>query len=46
MYCQFDDNQDGVYDRAACIWLALAIMSFTPSYTAAASWHNEVNRAK
>lgn len=41
MYCQFDDNQDGVYDRAACIWLALAIMSFTPSYTAAACWHNE-----
>jgi len=38
MYVQFSDDADGVYDRAACIWFSLAIMSFTPSYTAATSW--------
>ncbi|KAG1681175.1 hypothetical protein FOA52_015618 [Chlamydomonas sp. UWO 241] len=40
IYVQFDATDDGVYDRAACIWLSLAIMSFTPSYTALVSWNS------
>jgi hypothetical protein len=31
-----------VYNRSSCIWFSFAVMCFTPSYTAATSWHVEV----
>lgn len=31
----------GVNDRAACLWFALAILSFTPSFTAAVIWDKD-----
>ena len=31
----------GVTDRAASLWFAMAVLSFTPSYTAAVAWDRE-----
>ncbi|GAX76975.1 hypothetical protein CEUSTIGMA_g4422.t1 [Chlamydomonas eustigma] len=41
MYFRFTDDSNGVYNRASCVWFSLAVMCFTPSYTAATSWHVE-----
>ncbi|MEW5301220.1 MAG: hypothetical protein WDW36_004093 [Sanguina aurantia] len=30
-----------VFDRAACIWFLLTVLSFTPSYTAITNWDSE-----
>ena len=42
MYCKsFTADSDGLYSRISCIWFALAVMSFTPSYTAVTAWQSE-----
>lgn len=35
------DAVDGVFDRSACIWFIFAILCFTPSYTAIATWDQQ-----
>ena len=42
MYLQLNNSlATGVSDRAASIWFAMAVLSFTPSYTAATIWDRE-----
>ena len=39
MYLQLNDSvASGLPDRLASLWFALAILSFTPSYTAITIW--------
>ncbi|KAL4458831.1 hypothetical protein ABPG75_013696 [Micractinium tetrahymenae] len=42
VYLQVSDNvATGINDRAASMWLAMAILSFTPSYTSAVIWDKD-----
>lgn len=42
MYLQVSsDAVTGTFDRSSCIWFSLAVLSFTPSYTAAVVWDKE-----
>lgn len=42
MYLQLNNSlETGVPDRAASIWFGMAVLSFTPSFTAATMWDRE-----
>jgi ATP-binding cassette, subfamily G (WHITE), member 2 len=42
MYLQLNNSvETGVSDRAASMWFAMAVLSFTPSYTAATLWDKD-----
>jgi ABC-type multidrug transport system ATPase subunit/ABC-type multidrug transport system permease subunit len=42
MYFQLNNSvETGVSDRAASMWFAMAVLSFTPSYTAATLWDKD-----
>lgn len=42
MYLQVNNSvETGVSDRAASMWFALAVLSFTPSYTAVTLWDRD-----
>ncbi|KAL4859144.1 ABC transporter G family member 9 [Chlorella vulgaris] len=42
IYLQLNDSlATGVSDRAASMWFAMAVLSFTPSYTAAVVWDRD-----
>ncbi|KAG2499529.1 hypothetical protein HYH03_002475 [Edaphochlamys debaryana] len=42
MYCRFNNVMgEGDFDRSSCIFFSLAILCFTPSYTAITNWGAE-----